>query len=144
MSHHRNYPNCSQFRCACMFSISAVIIREFNQYRRQEQASYFCCELKNIITPKQGGMISGVDLKPLSSDWDLYKISVTQIFLLDSSLDISSRLKYLIHQVQYNRCSQRYFSDVQQQYDDKLGFEAKLQNQKSGIQMNRRRFGLLL
>ncbi|MGC2570286.1 MAG: HAMP domain-containing protein, partial [Candidatus Nitrosopolaris sp.] len=44
----------------------------------------------NIITLKQGGMISGVDLKPLSSDflylwnivngnWNLYKRSVTQI-----------------------------------------------------------------
>jgi len=44
----------------------------------------------NIITLKQGGMISGVDLKPLSSDfldlwnivdgnWNLYKTSVTQI-----------------------------------------------------------------
>ena len=44
----------------------------------------------NIITLKQGGMISGVNLKPLSSDfldlwnivngnWNLYKTSVTQI-----------------------------------------------------------------
>jgi hypothetical protein len=44
----------------------------------------------NIITLKQGGMISGVDLRPLSSDfsdlwnivneyWNLYKTSVTQI-----------------------------------------------------------------
>ena len=44
----------------------------------------------NIITIKQGGMISGVNLKPLSSDfldlwnivngnWNLYKTSVTQI-----------------------------------------------------------------
>ena len=44
----------------------------------------------NIITVKQGGMISGVDLKPLPSDffdlwnivnrnWNLYKTSVTQI-----------------------------------------------------------------
>jgi hypothetical protein len=44
----------------------------------------------NIITLKQGGMISGVDLKPLPSDffnlwnivnrnWNLYKTSVTQI-----------------------------------------------------------------
>jgi signal transduction histidine kinase len=44
----------------------------------------------NIITLKQGGIISGVDLKPLSSDfldlwniingnWNLYKTSVTQI-----------------------------------------------------------------
>jgi Zn-dependent oligopeptidase len=44
----------------------------------------------NIITLKQGGMISGVNLKPLSSDflelwnnvnenWNIYKTSVTQI-----------------------------------------------------------------
>ena len=46
----------------------------------------------NIITLKQGGMISGVDLKPLPSDffklwntvnqnWNLYKTSVTQILI---------------------------------------------------------------
>ncbi|MGB8933638.1 MAG: HAMP domain-containing protein [Candidatus Nitrosopolaris sp.] len=45
----------------------------------------------NIITLKQGGIISGVDLKPLSSaldlwnivngNWNLYKTSVTQIML---------------------------------------------------------------
>jgi hypothetical protein len=47
----------------------------------------------NIITLKQGGMISGVDLKPLSSDfvdllnivngnWNLYKTFVTQKMLM--------------------------------------------------------------
>jgi hypothetical protein len=35
-----------------------------------------------------------------------------------------------------DRASQRFFSDVQQQYDYKLGFEAKLQNLKSEIQIN--------
>ena len=46
----------------------------------------------NIITLKQGGMISGVDLKPLPSDffglwntvnrnWNLYKTAVTQILI---------------------------------------------------------------
>ena len=32
--------------------------------------------------------------------------------------------------------SQKFFSDVEQQYDDKLGFEAKLQNLKSEIEKN--------
>jgi hypothetical protein len=30
----------------------------------------------------------------------------------------------------------KFFSDVEQQYDDKLGFEAKLQNSKSEIEKN--------
>ena len=35
-----------------------------------------------------------------------------------------------------DKASQKFFSDVIQQYDDKLGFEGKVQNLKSEIQKN--------
>ena len=55
----------------------------------------------NIITLKQGGMISGVDLKPLPSDfldmwktvnqnWNAYKTSVTQILLIPPHQEVKA------------------------------------------------------
>jgi hypothetical protein len=38
--------------------------------------------------------------------------------------------------ISQDQAGQKFFSDVQQQYDDKLGFEAKLQNLKSEIEKN--------
>ena len=35
-----------------------------------------------------------------------------------------------------DEASQKFFSDVRHQYDDKLGFEGKIQNLKSEIQKN--------
>ena len=40
------------------------------------------------------------------------------------------------NKISQDKASEKFFSDVAQQYDDKLGFELKLQNLKSEIQKN--------
>ena len=41
-----------------------------------------------------------------------------------------------VNNISADKASEKFFSDVIQQYDDKLGFEGKIQNLKSEIQKN--------
>jgi hypothetical protein len=41
-----------------------------------------------------------------------------------------------VNNISADEASQKFFSDVRHQYDDKLGFEGKIQNLKSEIQKN--------
>jgi hypothetical protein len=71
-----------------------------------------------------------------------------KIFLYEELVKMGmgiKELKLLLHtiaeiaaanNITQDRASQKFFSDVQQQYDDKLGFETKLQNLKSEIEKN--------
>lgn len=45
-------------------------------------------------------------------------------------------IKTTANNISQDKASEKFFSDVAQQYDDKLGFEMKLQNFKSEIQKN--------
>jgi hypothetical protein len=42
----------------------------------------------------------------------------------------------IANNISQDKATEKFFSDVQQQYDDKLGFEVKLQNLKSEVQKN--------
>jgi hypothetical protein len=42
----------------------------------------------------------------------------------------------IVKNISEDKATQKFFSDVQKQYDSKLGFESELQNKKSEVQKN--------